>query len=70
VDKETSYKKPTPKCLACGIRGHSIRDCWCLFKDKRPIGVIIGDVYIKRALKKVEKNKDLANQVIKIKLKE
>ena len=19
VDKETSYKKPTPKCLACGI---------------------------------------------------
>jgi len=61
VDKETFYKKLIPKYLACGIRGHSIRDYWCLFKDKRPIGVIIGDTRIKRALKKVEKNKDLAN---------
>ena len=26
VDEETSYKKPTPKCLACGIQGHSIWD--------------------------------------------
>ena len=26
VDKETSYKKPTPKCLAYGIQGHSLRD--------------------------------------------
>jgi hypothetical protein len=26
VDKETSYKKLTPKCLACGIQGHSLRD--------------------------------------------
>jgi hypothetical protein len=24
VDKETSYKKPTPKYLAYGIRGHSL----------------------------------------------
>ena len=24
VDKETSYKKLTPKCLACGIRGYSL----------------------------------------------
>jgi hypothetical protein len=61
VDEETSYKKPIPKCLACGIRGHSLWDYWCLFKDKRSIGVTIGDIRIKRALKKVEKNKDLAN---------
>ena len=32
-----------------------------LFKDKRPIGVIIRDNYINRALRKVEKNKDLTN---------
>jgi len=70
VDKETSYKKPTPKCLACGIRGHSLQDYWCLFEDKRPAGVIIGDARINRALKKVEKNKNLANQVAKIRLKE
>jgi len=61
VDKETSYKKPTPKCLVCRIQGHSLWDYWCLFKDKRPVGVIIGDICINRALKKVEKNKNLAN---------
>ena len=61
VDKETSYKKLIPKYLACGIRGHTIQDYWYLFKDKRPIGVTIRDIYINRALKKVEKNKDLAN---------
>jgi hypothetical protein len=61
VDEETSYKKPIPKYLACRIQGHSLWDCWCLFKDKRPIGVIIRDIRIKRALKKVEKNKDLTN---------
>ena len=65
-----SCKKPTPKCLACRIRGHSIQDCWCLFEDKRPAGVIIRDACIKRALKKVEKNKDLADQVTKIRHKE
>jgi len=54
VDKETSYKKLIPKCLVCGIRGHSIWDYWCLFKDKRPVGVIIGDAHIKKALRKVE----------------
>ena len=61
MDKETSCKKPIPKCLACGIRGHSIWDYWCLFKDKRPIGVIIRDIRINRVLKKVEKNKELTN---------
>ena len=61
MNKEMFYKKPTPKYLVCGIQRHSIWDCWCLFKDKKPAGVIIGNIYIKRALKKVEKNKDLTN---------
>jgi len=47
--KETSQKKPVPKCLACGIQGHSLWDCWCLFKDKRPIGVTIEDTCIEKA---------------------
>jgi len=38
----------------------------CLFEDKRPVGVIIRNTCIKRALKKVEKNKDLTDQVAKI----
>ena len=61
MDKKTFYKKLIPKYLACRIQGHSIQDCWCLFKDKRPTGVIIGDICIKRVLKKVEKNKDFIN---------
>jgi len=61
-----SCKKPTPECLVCEIQGHSIWDYWCLFEDKRPAGVIIKNACIKRALKKVKKNKDLADQVIKI----
>jgi hypothetical protein len=56
-----SYKKPIPKYLAYRIQGHSIWDYWCLFKDKRPIGVTIRDIRINRVLKKVEKNKDLAD---------
>jgi hypothetical protein len=70
VDEETSRKKLLPVCLACEKRGHSLQDCWYLFKDKRPEGVTIGDARIKRVLKKVEKNKDLADQVAKIRLKE
>ena len=69
MDEKTSYKKLIPKCLAYGIRGHSLWDYWCLFKDKRPTGVTIGDTRIEKALRKVEKNKDLANLVTKIRRK-
>jgi len=68
VDKETSRKKLLPVCLAYEKRGHSLWDYWYLFKDKRPKGVTIGDARIKRVLKKVEKNKNLADQVAKIRL--
>ena len=67
--KETSQKKPTPECLACERRGHSLWDYWCLFEDKRPVGVTIGDTRIEKALRKVEQNKDLADLVAKIRLK-
>ena len=70
VDEETSCKKPIPECLACGIRGHSLRDCWCLFEDKRPAGVTIEDTRIEKALRKVEQNKDLADIVTKIRLEQ
>jgi len=68
--EETSQKKPTPECLACERRGHSIRDCWCLFEDKRPAGVTIRDNRIEKALRKVEQNKDLADLVAKIRLEQ
>ena len=54
VDKKTSHKKLLPIYLVYKKQGHSLRDYWCLFKDKRPTGVTIRDNCIKRALKKVE----------------
>ena len=56
-----SCKKPIPEYLVYRIQGHSIWDCWCLFKNKRLAKVIIKDTHIKRALKKIKKNKDLAD---------
>jgi len=61
-----SCKKLIPKCLVYGIKRYSFWDYWCLFEDKRPAGVIIKNTCIKKVLKKVEKNKNLADQVTKI----
>ena len=52
------------------IQRHSFQDYWCLFKDKRPKGLIIGDARISRALKKVGINKDFTNLVANIRSKE
>jgi hypothetical protein len=65
-----SYKKLLPIYLVCEKQRYSLQDYWYLFKDKRPEGVIIKNAHIKRVLKKVKKNKDLADQVIKIRLEE
>ena len=58
------------KCLACDIRGHTLPDCWYLFKGKRPKSFKAVSTQIKKVLIKVEYNKDLAAQVERLKLKE
>jgi hypothetical protein len=61
VNKKMSYKKLIPVYLVCKKQRHSLQDYWYLFEDKRPKGVIIKDIRIKRVLKKVEKNKDFTD---------
>jgi len=64
LTKETSFKRSKNlKCLACDIRGHTLFNCWYLFKSKRPKGFKAVGIYIKRVLIKVEQDKDLATQV-------
>ena len=59
-----SFKKSKNlKCLACDIRGHTLSDCWYLFKCKRPKGFNAKGTRIKKVCKKVEHDKDLAAQV-------
>jgi len=59
-----SFKKSkNPKCLAYDIRGHTLFNCWYLFKGKRPKGFKAVGTYIKRVLTKVEHDKDLAAQI-------
>jgi hypothetical protein len=52
------------------MRGHTLPNCWYLFKGKRPKGFKAGSVYIKKVRKRVEDNKDLATQVERLKLSE
>jgi len=56
----SSKRSKNLKCLVCDIRGHTLPNCWYLFKSKRPEGFKAVGIYIKRVLIKVEQDKDLA----------
>ena len=56
----SSKKLKNLKCLVCDIRGHTLPNCWYLFKGKRPKGFKAVGIYIKKVLIKVEHDKDLA----------
>ena len=61
MTEKTSFKKlKNLKCLVCNIRGHTLLDCWYLFKYKRPEGFKAVGTQIKKVLIKVEHDKDLA----------
>jgi len=70
TEKTSSKKLKNSKCLAYNIRGHTLPDCWYLFKGKRLKGFKAIGTHIKRVLTKVEHDKDLAAQVEQLKLKE
>ena len=49
LTKETFFKKlKNLKYLVCDIRGHTLPNCWYLFKCKRPKGFKAKGIYIKR----------------------
>ena len=62
-------KKVASECIACGIRGHSLPKCWCIFKELRPEGAKLPAYHIRKAKKAVEKDKDLQKQVEKLRTK-
>jgi hypothetical protein len=37
--KSNASKKVTPECRACGMSGHSLPECWCIFEELRPNGM-------------------------------
>jgi hypothetical protein len=60
LTKDIFFKKlKNLKCLVYNIRGHTLPDCWYLFKYKRPEEFKAIYIRIKRVLIKVKYNKDL-----------
>jgi hypothetical protein len=50
------------------MRGHTLPNCWYLFKGKRPKGFKAGSVCMKKVRKRVKDDEDLAAQVERLKL--
>jgi hypothetical protein len=60
LTEEMSFKKlKNLKCLVYNIRGHTLPDCWYLFKCKRPEGFKAVYIQMKRVLIKIKHDKDL-----------
>jgi hypothetical protein len=72
IEEETSSSKKskTQNCLACDMKGHTLPHCWYLFEDKRPEGFKASGTRMKKVLKKVKEDKELAAQVEQLKLQE
>jgi hypothetical protein len=70
IEGETSSSKRSTnqKCPACGLRGHALPGCWCIFEDQRPDGVTVPESRVKKALKAVNESEELTKQVRKLKL--
>jgi hypothetical protein len=52
------------------MKGHSLKYFWYLFEDKRPEDFKISEARMAKLRKKVEKDKDLAAEIEKIKAEE
>jgi hypothetical protein len=70
----TSYesnasKKVNPECPACGMRGHSLPECWCIFEELRPEGAKSSSYRVRKANKALADNEELSRQVQEIRQK-
>jgi hypothetical protein len=68
--ESNASKKVTPECIACGMRGHSLPECWCIFEELRPEGAKSPAYRVRKAKKALEKNEDLRKQVEALRAKE
>ena len=71
IQKEKTTKKTKrPKCPACDLKGHSLKDCWYLFEDKRPEDFKYSEERMQEIQKRVDEDKTLAAKIEKLKLTE
>jgi hypothetical protein len=72
VEAEAPCTKKQKKstCPACGRKGHTLAGCWYLFENKRPEHFKISKKRLKQTLERVKGNKDLAEQVEKLRQEE
>jgi hypothetical protein len=61
-----AQKKVNPECLACGMSGHSLPKCWCIFEEIRPDGVKLMRSRVRKAKKALAENEELSRQVQEI----
>jgi hypothetical protein len=59
-------KKEVTECPACGMRGHSLAEYWCIFEELRPQGMRSSGYRVRKAKKAVKKNEELKVQVEEI----
>jgi len=62
-------KKPVPECPACGKRGHSLAECWCIFEELLPEGMKSSAYRVRKAKAKVDEDEQLTTKVQEIRRK-
>jgi hypothetical protein len=62
-------KKAVPECPACGMRGHSLSKCWCIFEELKPEGMTLTASRVRKAKKTVEDDEQLTAEVQEIRQK-
>ena len=67
--ESNASKKVTPECIACGMRGHSLPECWCIFEELRPEGAKSPTYRVRKAKKALKENEDLKKQVEELRRK-
>jgi hypothetical protein len=69
VETEKASKKAVSDCPACGLRGHSLEECWCIFIELKPEGITLPEYRVRKAEKTVKKDTELKKLVEKIREK-
>ena len=62
-------KKTVTDCPACGLRGHSLAECWCIFEELKPEGMKSSAYRVRKAKTKVDEDEQLTAEVREIRRK-
>jgi len=66
IAESRDRKKATLECPACGMRGHDLPDCWCVFKELKPEGMTASAYRIRKAKKAIAEDDELRAEVEEI----